>query len=1155
MNRYTLLYYLALPLLLLSACAEEIADSGITGQENKWPIKLGSDYPATTTRATIDGGFSVGDEMGIFVVDRNAEGEAGQMALQGNRASNMRFVLKEDGSWAAAAQLYWSEKGYAADFYGYYPFDGQLASTSAYPFTIANQQDTTLRSSGMSGYVASDLLWASRQNVSPTTETVNLQYQHLMAGVIIRLEMGTGFTDEEWTSLEKSVFLQNTILKGTVNLQDGTVQVDDSGVGQITPLPTGASYRAIVFPQTVDAGLPLVSVMIDGRDYFLKKDESMTYLSGKMHQFTITVNRSDATGDYELSLADESVTAWQDDPDMHEGLVRQYLVVELTEAGTLAAKLTEMGKNPADLLALKVVGPVNGDDYQTINQMKKLTHLNLIKAIPEGEKLYGIEWIPLEKVFFPEKNLKYLDGFNETHLSGSLVIPEGVEEVGGFWGNNYTGTLTLPSTLKVLRLRIDPFKGDIAIPDQLEIWEPAGFGGSKLTGTLNLPSTLKKIKYLPTGMTGTINIPQGCEITGMSAFAGSQCTALVLPEGMITIPAACFQNSEIRGEVLLPSTLTHIGMRAFAGSKISKIIFPDALKEMADGNYDSEGVFTDCSRLSGTITLPKNVARIPKSCFRRCSMLTGLVIPAATVVLDKYCFAGCSNLNSIVCEGEEPPFVVDGAFDGVPKDNFTVEVPAGCVEKYRNAIGWSEFKRIAEYSNFVCRPAQAQALNAAHSEQLTLNADGDWTVASKPDWIMLSATSGSGKTSLSLAFQPLAKGAGNRTGEIVFQMEHDGKTVSTSCAVAQYDYQYDEDYCLQLQMHKKGRGIDIVFVGDGWDGASISDGSYLDLVEYQTECFFAIEPYRWMREYFNVYVTFPLSQEKGVNTMSHYVNNRFGTLQGWSSLIQGSQVGCTSTQLIMETDEVQDYVLEKTPVVQDNLWRTLVIAVPNSSDYEGNTVFENSGMAISICPPSEQAYPRDTRGTIQHEAGGHGFGKLGDEMISRNAFAPNSVKQLIEDMHGRGWFDNLASTGKLHDVPWAQFIFDPDYSNYVDVYEGGYGYTRGVYRPEANSCMNYGIPYYNTPSRLSIYKRIKNYAGDSWWMGEFRQVDTFEWGATNVTRSLSPSASPAANKDVDGLQPITSGNHHLPTIVRFSELGSKVRKIRKELKTKELGYE
>ena len=1142
MKSYTILYYLALPLLLLASCAEEITDSTTADKKNAQPIRLVSAYPGVVTRATIDGGFSVGDEMGVFVVDRNAEGEVGEMALRGNRASNMRFTLNDDGTWASPTQLYWSEKGNSADFYGYYPFDGNLSSVTAYPFTIAEKQDETLRSSGMSGYIASDLLWARQQNVKPTAETVTLQYRHLMAGITLRLEMGTGFTAEEWAQLEKKVFLCNTILSGTVNLQEGTVQAGDSDAGLITPLPHGgaASYRAVVFPQTVAAGKSLVSVMIDGRDYFLKKNEPMVYLSGKMHQFTVTVNRSTATGDYTLSLDDESITPWVDDPDLHEGLVRQYLVVGLSEAGTLAAKLAEMGKNPADLLALKIVGPVNGSDYQTINLMKKLTHLNLIKAIPEGERLYGIEWIPLEKVFFPEKGLKYLDGFNETHLRGSLVIPDGVEEVGGFWGNDFSGTLTLPSTLKVMRMLIDPFKGDIAIPDQIEVWEPTGFGGTKLTGTLNLPSTLKKLKYVPSGLTGTISIPQGCELTDIGTFSGSQCTALILPEGMTDILHTTFLNSEIRGEVLLPSTITHIGPSAFAGSKISKITFPDALRQMDDGGYNFEGIFADCSRLSGTIRLPKNVARIPKGCFLHCSMLEGLVIPAGTAILDELCFAGCNNLNSIVCEGEEPPFVVDGAFEGVPKDNFTVEVPAGCVEKYRNAIGWSEFKRIAEYSNFVCRPAQAQALNTAHSEQLTLNADGNWTVASKPDWVTLSATTGTGKTPITLTFQPLAKGAGNRTGEVVFQMVHDGKTVSTACTVSQFDYQYDEDYCHTLQTHSKGRGIDIVFVGDGWDGASISDGSYLNLIKYQAECFFAIEPYRSMREYFNVYVTFPLSQEKGVNTMSHYVNNRFGTLQGWSSLIQGSQADCTSTQLIMETYEVEQYVASKTPVEQDNLWRTLVIAVPNTTDYEGNTVFNIGGMAISICPPSEQAYPRDTRGTIQHEAGGHGFGKLGDENISRNAFATYSVKSQIDDMHSRGWYDNLATTGKLHDVPWAEFIFDAAYSDYVDVYEGGYGYTRGIYRPEANSCMNYGIPYYNTPSRLSIYKRIKQYAGESWTMEEFRAQDTFEWGPTEVTRS--------AAHQTDNLTPITSGNHHAPTLVRFRETSDKVRAIRERLK-------
>jgi hypothetical protein len=178
---------------------------------------------------------------------------------------------------------------------------------------------------------------------------------------------------------------------------------------------------------------------------------------------------------------------------------------------------------------------------------------------------------------------------------------------------------------------------------------------------------------------------------------------------------------------------------------------------------------------------------------------------------------------------------------------------------------------------------------------------------------------------------------------------------------------------------------------------------------------------------------------------------------------------------------------------------------------------------------------------IQHEAGGHGFGKLGDESFTINAFAPLTVRQYVDEMHGRGWFANLASTGKLSSVPWAEFIFDPVYSDYVDVYEGGYGYTRLIYRPESNSCMNYGIPYYNTPSRLDIWKRIKDYVGEEWTMEEFRAQDTFEWGPTEITRGAAMPNKMYA-----------TGNHQMPTLINFREIGDKVRHIREQLKRKQI---
>ena len=580
----------------------------------------------------------------------------------------------------------------------------------------------------------------------------------------------------------------------------------------------------------------------------------------------------------------------------------------------------------------------------------------------------------------------------------------------------------------------------------------------------------------------------------------------------------------------------------FMNTKITKVIFPENLRELDDSGYlPEEGIFAR-TRLTGTIELPKKVGRIPRGCFMACSMLTGLVIPEGVVMIDNLAFAECVNLNSIICEGEEPPLVADNAFLGVPKDNFTVEVPKGCVEKYRNARGWSDFKRIAEYSNFVCRPAQVCALNSAHSEEMVLNADGPWTVARKPDWCSVSKTSGTGKTALAVTVLPLAHGAGVRQDTLVFAMQQDGKTIETECVLRQYDYEHEEDSYITLQAATKGNngGIDIVFAGDGWDGQTISDGSYLDLVKYQTECFFAVEPYSSMREYFNVYVTFPLSQEKGVNTMYTYVNNRFGTLYGMNELTISD---VTSTALITESDEVMDYAVARTPVERGNLWRTLTILVPNSTDYEGHTEFMENGAALSICPPSENPYPKDTRGVVQHEAGGHGFARLGDEAIVKNAFAPMDVKKQVDDMHGRGWYQNLSTTGKLSQVPWADFIFDTHYSDYVDVYEGGYGYTRSIYRPEANSCMNYGIPYYNTPSRLDIYRRIKEYAGEEWSMEGFRAQDTFEWGPTTVTRAVA--------QDMTQMLPYVNGNHVAPRLVDSKHVGDEVRRIRERLKSKQ----
>ena len=96
-----------------------------------------------------------------------------------------------------------------------------------------------------------------------------------------------------------------------------------------------------------------------------------------------------------------------------------------------------------------------------------------------------------------------------------------------------------------------------------------------------------------------------------------------------------------------------------------------------------------------------------------------------------------------------------------------------------------------------------------------------------------------------------------------------------------------------------------------------------------------------------------------------------------------------------------------------------------------------------------------------------------------------------------GWFQNLSLTGKMHEVPWSHFIYDERYSDIVDIFEGGYMHSRGVFRSEQNSCMNNDIPYYSTISREAIVKRIKAYAGEEYSFEEFVQNDSREAGVAS----------------------------------------------------------
>lgn len=1115
-------------LTVASGCSDEPMTNDSDKGDANLPLTLQADYP-TLTRAS-DAGFEDGDQMGVFVLDYK---EDAPESIDGYpHASNVRFIFNGgNNTWAGSTQLYWSDTKTPADIIGYYPFRTEISSTRAMSVEVERHQDTEGTDGQPGGYEASDLLYAKSSKVMPTSERVNLTFMHALAGLKVTLLAGQGFGDDEWAALDKGVLFPDMESTGSIDLATGAVTTSPDARVSIIPVDYNGDFRAVTMPQDVAAGTPAVSVTVDGKSYNLVKDSAMRLEAGKLHTFTITVNKK-ADGGLQLVLTGESVTPWLDDVEFRDGLMRQYTVVNVAEKGTLANVIAEMELQPDRIYNLKITGEINEEDFRYLRfEVPYLKAINLYDA-----KVYDqgrADRIPAEAFFqkdvlshciFP-RHLKEIGtaAFAFTGLMGDLVIPEGVEKIGDnedlnatpyHWGDygvfaickKLTGTLSLPSTLRFIEkgaFEWSGLTGALSIPENVTFIGSRAFESVAFTGELTLPSRIATIgtaAFAGCKFTGSLTVPQGMKQLRAWTFSGGFTGTLSIPEGVEVIDGLCFSGCGFVGEVKFPSTLRQMGDRVFMGSSISSVIFNDGLLSIG------ASAFQGCSRLSGTLMLPPKIALIEEYTFADCSLLDGVVIQKEVARIKGGAFQNCYNISSIVCNAEVPPILQNeyieddynrprGVFDGVPKDNFTVQVPGKSVDTYRSDSKWGEFRRISAYSSFVCRPQKACALNTSHSETLTLNAEGAWTVTHLPSWVTVSRMSGNGKTELMLTFSALPQGEGTRSDYVEFTMTGKEEAV-TRCDVVQCDYVYGEDQCVTLQQATKGRGIDILFVGDGFDAESIASGEYLVKVRRQYKDFFAIEPYAAYKDYFNVYVCFPLSQDKGVNTANRWFNTRFRTYYESAS-------GCSQGGLACyEPDNVFDYAVAHSPLTGQDMWRSLVIMTLNSDEYGSVSVISQSGAAIAIVGDSRDPYPMDSRGLLQREACGAAFGKLADERTRRVQYLTKAEREQLRLSNERGWSMNLSLDGNVRTVWWNWLAFDSRYSVNVDVFEGGLDRTRGCFRAEINSCMNFGIPYFSAAARYDIARRIMDYAGEPFSKEIFLEYDSDAWGETNGTRAV-----------------------------------------------------
>ena len=304
MKKTRMLPVMLLTTLTLCACSsgndEQPEPTVPPATSAKLPIQISTVLEEISGKRVTDYAFESGDQIGLYVVNHNADGSANALQATGNHVDNMRFTY--DGTWTADTPIYWLDDKTHADFYLYYPYAATIGDVEAMPFQTSADQ------SAETAYKASDLLIGTAADVPPAETAVTITSRHMLSQMAITLVPGNGFTAESLAAADVSVRINGVKTKASVNLATATVTATGEA-GIVTPLPTNDGYKALIVPQSVGEG-NLITVTVDGREFNLKK--AFTFEGGKRHRFTVVLSKTS-------NGINVSIDQWEDDGIDHGG--------------------------------------------------------------------------------------------------------------------------------------------------------------------------------------------------------------------------------------------------------------------------------------------------------------------------------------------------------------------------------------------------------------------------------------------------------------------------------------------------------------------------------------------------------------------------------------------------------------------------------------------------------------------------------------------------------------------------------------------------------------------------------------------------------------------------------------------------------------------
>mgnify|MGYP002673895389 FL=1 len=375
---------------------------------------------------------------------------------------------------------------------------------------------------------------------------------------------------------------------------------------------------------------------------------------------------------------------------------------------------------------------------------------------------------------------------------------------------------------------------------------------------------------------------------------------------------------------------------------------------------------------------------------------------------------------------------------------------------------------------------------------MTVTANISYSIDSQPEWISKKSDN-SGVYTFTVSANTTSS---SRSGEIIFKnVNNSFLTVTVKQGIQTYtssDYSQDGQVT-RIHSATVGKGIDVVFVGDAF--ADKDQDLFNKYVKLGKEAFFTEEPFRSTKDRFNIY-------RIGSVSKNGIITQEGGDTKFSAQFEQGTYVGG-------DNNLVNSFVKASIPSV--DLTKTIIFVIINKAKYAGTCHMYSNNQAVCYVPlcRNENEYAQ----TLRHEGCGHGFGKLADEYFydSMGRIPDDKVSELKKwKGFAYGFYENVDLTSDPNTILWSKFISDSRYSGKVSVYEGGYTYPYGVYRPTDNSIMRYNTGGFNAPSREAIYKKIMKFSEGNAWTYDYETFVAFDAPARSaeaVTRAAAQCAA------------------------------------------------